>query len=105
MELSDKEKILVERLRRRQQRLVRWRWFLLISALIYFAIGCFGLVFTLRFLSESGTPGQIVSCTLPVCVGLMVVGIGMAGSLFFSWGGRLETRLLLALIERLPRDD
>ncbi len=105
MKHSDTEKKLVERLRRRQQRLVRWRWFLLISAAIYFPIGCFGLVFTFCFLSESGTTGQIVACWLPLCVGMMAVGIALAGSLFCCWGGRLETRLLLALIERLPHDD
>ena len=105
MELSDTEKALVERLGRRQQRLVRWRWFLLTAAVIYFGIGCFGLAFALCFLSENGTTGQIVACLLPLCVGMMAVGISMAGSLFFGWGGRLETRLLLLLIERLRRDD
>ncbi len=46
-----------------------------------------------------------ITCMLPICVGLMAVGIALAGSLCSSWGGRLETRLLLALIERLPHDD
>jgi len=105
MGLSEIEKKLVERLQRRQRRMVGWRWFLLISAVIYFGIGCFGLVFTFRFLSESGTPGQIVACLQPICVGLVAVGIALAGSVFFTWNGRPETRLLLALIERLPRDD
>ncbi len=105
MQLSDTEKRIVGRLKRRQQSLVRWRWVGLIGALVYIAVGLYGLVFVLNFVNRPETsPDLIIACMLPMAFGLLALGVLLVGYLALRWNGHHETRLLLRLIDDSQHD-
>ncbi len=105
MQLSDKEKRIVERLKRRQRSLVRWRWVGLIGALVYIAVGLYGLVLALHFLNRpETTPDLVIACMLPMAFGLFALGVLLVSYLVLRWNGHPETLLLLRLIENAQHD-
>ncbi len=96
---------MVERLKNRQQSLIRWRWVGLIGALVYIGAGCYGLASVIHFLHEPDiTSVLIIACMLPVAYGLVALGVGLAAYLFLRWNGKPETNLLLRLIEDSQND-
>jgi len=105
MQLSETEERIVERLKKRQQFLVRWRWVGFIGALVYAIGGLCGLVLVLHFLSgEETTPVLIIACLWPVALVLFVLGVVLVAYLVRGWNGDPETRLLLRLIEDSQHD-
>ena len=105
MELSETEKRMIEKLKKRQQFLVRWRWVGLIGTLVYVVVGLCGVVFSLHFLNRSETtPDLIVACIFAAALGLFALGVVLAAYLLLNWNGDCETRLLLRLIEDSQND-
>jgi hypothetical protein len=100
MQLSDADKQLVERLKRQQQSLIRWRWFVLVAALFDIALGFYGIAVTDHFLHQPETiAAMVVAFLIPTVYLLVLGGVWLLVYLFLNWNGRPETRLLLKLIE------
>jgi hypothetical protein len=105
MHLSDTEKAIVERLRKRQECMIRWRWVGLIGALVYIGAGCYGLALLLHPFPKADTNSILMlTCLLPIAYGLVAMGVGLLVYLCLRWNGNPETRLLLRLIEDSQHD-
>ena len=105
MELSDLEKRMIARLKKRQQVVVRWRWIGLIGSLVYAVVGLGGIVFSLHFLNGQETTREvIVPCIFAAALGLFVLGVVLVAYLLLNWNGDCQTRLLLRLIEDSQND-
>ena len=100
MQLSDADKKLVERLRKQQQSLIRWRWVGLLAALLNIAIGCCGIAVIDHFLHQPETiAAMVVAFLIPTVYLLVLGGVWIAVYSFLCWNGKPETRLLLKLLE------
>jgi hypothetical protein len=99
MNLSDSEKRMVAKLRKREASLVRWRWGIAIVALGYVGLGAFGLAVALRFLqTEDPNTPLVLSFLVPLIFLVTLIGVGLGVYLSLRWQGRPETVLLLRLI-------
>jgi hypothetical protein len=106
MKLSDTEKKMVDRLRRRDASLIRWRWAGAVGALCYLVVGAISLVAALHFLHEPDlTAALALSLLVPITLGATAAGVGFAVYLFLRWNGRSETQLLLRLLDESEKND
>jgi hypothetical protein len=106
MQLSDTEKKMVARLRKREATLIRWRWAGALGALGYIGIGAFSLAAALHFLREPDLNAALMlSLLVPMTLGATAAGVGFGVYLFLRWNGRPETLLLLRLIEASEKND
>ncbi len=105
MQLSDTDKKLVERLKKRQQQFLRWRWVGLLAAILCIGVGIYAYVVLDRFLQEPGIPTVMAVAVLSPLVYLLQVG-GFSLLIYHVafWNGKPETRLMLRIIEELDDD-
>ena len=104
--LSETEKKMVEKLRKRESSLRRWRWFL---AIVHggVLIGAFYILMKVaNFPDEPMERKALVVAyfTGPVLF-LMAMGAGWIGYLIANWNGNAKTVLLLKLIEGLKEKE
>jgi lipid-A-disaccharide synthase-like uncharacterized protein len=105
MQLSDTDKKLVERLKKRQQQFIRWRWVGLVGSILFIGVGIYAFVVLQHFAQEPALPSVMAIAFLsPVVFLLQVGGFGLLIYLVAFWRGKPETRLLLRLLED-SRDD
>ena len=105
MQLSDTDKKLVERLKKRQQQFVRWRWVGLLGAILCIGIGIYAFVILEQFAQEPALPSVMAIAFLsPIVYLLQVGGFGLLIYLVAFWRGKPEVDLLLRVIED-SRDD
>jgi hypothetical protein len=101
MQLSDIEKKIVARLRKREASLIRWRW-----AAVFGALGYLGMVAALHFLREPDLNAALMlSVLVPMALGATGAGVGFGVYIFLRWNGRPETQLLLRLLEESEKND
>jgi hypothetical protein len=112
MQLSDTDKKLVARLKKRQQQLIRWRWVGLLAALVSIGAGFYiyeVLVrITVHFIQQPEDIGDAllgIGYLFPVLLVLHFGGFGLLIYLSTVWNGKPEVRLLLRLIEESQKDD
>jgi hypothetical protein len=100
MELSDTEKKMVARLRKKQQQMIRWRWWLLLTGIFCLGASGYCLSILLRPVREPDLAFVLsIAFFIPqiyVCVFFGAVAIGYAWA---NWNGNLQDRLLLRLID------
>jgi hypothetical protein len=100
MELSDIEKKMVARLRRKQAQMVRLRWWILLSGIFCFAVSGYGYSVLSRALHEPDLMSVLaVAALLPQIYICMFVGAGAIGYAWANWNGNPQDRLLLRLID------
>ena len=100
MHLTDTEKKMVERLKKRQQSLKRWRLVGLLGAFGNIGVGCYGIFVLEHFLREPDLPAALAAAFLIPSVYVVVcTGVGLAVYILLHWNGKAETLLLLRLIE------
>jgi hypothetical protein len=105
MQLSDADKKLVARLKRRQQQLIRWRWIGLLAAISSLSTGIYAFVVLEHFLQQPDLPAIVaIACLFPAVYVLVGIGAGLMVYLFLCWNGRPETSLLLKLIDETQDD-
>ena len=108
MRLSEHEKKLVERLRRNQQSVIRWRWVGLLGACTNLGAGIYAFVLLQRCFPDAG-PDVVnvlfIAILFPTTVGLLVIGGGLVMCILSRWNGKPETYLLLKLIDESHDDD
>jgi hypothetical protein len=106
MQLSDTEKKMVARLRKREASMIRWRWAGALGALGYLGVGVFSMIAVLHFLREPDlTAALMLSLLVPMTLGATAAGGCFAVYLLLRWNGRPETLLLLRLIEESEKHD
>src|SRR5262245_55431179 len=104
MHLSDGEKRLAVRLKKRQASLIRWRWVGLLAGLVCFGAGVYGLILSQRFFRQpDATSAMALSFIVPAVFGLVGIGTGLLVYVVLHWNGKDETQLLLRLVEELEK--
>jgi hypothetical protein len=111
MQLSDTDKKLVERLKKRQQEFICWRWVGLFAALVSIGAGFYIYEVltrvTVHFIQQ---PEDIIDAVMgiaylfPIFLVLQLGGFGLLIYIVTFWRGKPETSLLLRLLED-SRDD
>jgi hypothetical protein len=105
MQLSDTDKKLVERLKKQQRSLIRWRWVGLVGALVNIAAGCYCITVITYFLHQpEPIAAMVVAFLIPSVYILVLGGVWLVVYLLLCWNGKPETRLLLRLLDE-SRDD
>jgi hypothetical protein len=100
MELSDTEKKMVARLRRKQVQTVRLRWWMLLGGIFCLAVSGYGSSVLMRALHEPDLMSVLaVACLLPQIYICMFLGAGAIGYAWANWNGNPQDRLLLRLID------
>lgn len=100
MQLSDTDKKLVARLKKRQQQFIRLRWVGLFAAILCIGIGIYAFVILQQFAQEPALPSVMAIAFLsPVVYLLQVGGFGLLIYLVKFWRGKPEVDLLLRLME------
>lgn len=100
MILSDSEKKMIERLRKREALLLRWRWLLVI---VHGGVVITALVLVVvlaRFPDDiPNFKLTVVAFTLPPLFLLMAVSSVWLGYVIAHWRGNAQTQLLLKLLD------
>jgi len=100
MELSDTEKKIVARLRRKQVQMVRARWLILLSGIFCLAVSGYGSLMLVRALREPDLMSVLaVAGFLPQIYVCMFLGAGAIGYAWANWNGNPQDRLLLRLLD------
>jgi len=100
MELSDIEKKMVARLRRKQVQIVRLRWWILLSGIFCLAVSGFGASILMRDLHEPDLMSVLaVAGLLPQVYLCSILGGGAIGYAWANWNGNPHDILLLKLID------
>ena len=100
MELSDTEKKMVARLRRKQETILRWRWFMLLFGIGFTGASFYLLSMLTRFAREPDLAAVLmISCFLPPIYLFLVFGAGTIGYTWANWHGNPQDKLLLRLID------
>jgi hypothetical protein len=100
MELSETEKKMVARLRKKQEQMVRWRWWLIVVGLLCLAVSGYGLWMLLHFRHEPNLiSGLMIAMFLPQIYLCLLFGAWMIGYAWANWHGNAQDRLLLRLID------
>ena len=77
MQLSDAEKKLVARLKKRQQQFIRWRWVGLLGAILCIGVGIYAFLVLRDFAQEPALPSVMAIAFLsPVVYLLQIGGVG-----------------------------
>jgi hypothetical protein len=105
MQLSDAEKKMVARLRKRKQSFARWRWWLLLVHIFSMGVGCYGLWTMWRCFEMDPTLaiGE-VAFFAPIAYLFLYGGLWMMVDTLINWHGRPEADLLLRLMEDSQND-
>jgi hypothetical protein len=100
MQLSDAEKKLVARLKKRQQQHIRWRWVGLLGAILWIGVGIYAFLVLRDFAQEPSLPSVMAIAFLSPIVYLLQIG-GFALLIYLAafWRGRPEVVLLLRLMD------
>ena len=100
MELSKTEKKMVARLRRKQEQMLRWRWWLLAVGVFCLGAVAYSFSILLRFFHEPDlTAVFVIACLLPQLYLGALFGAGLIGYTWANWNGSPHTRLLLRLLD------
>ena len=100
MELSDTEKKMVARLRRKQQQMLRWRWLLVFVGVFCLGASGYCLSMLIRFLHEPDLASVLViACFLPQIYLCVLFGTWVICYTCANWNGNPQDRLLLRLID------
>ena len=100
MQLSDAEKKLVARLKKRQQQFTRWRWVGLLGAILCIGVGIYAFLVLRDFAHEPSLPSVMAIAFLsPIAYLLQIGGFGLLIHLAAFWRGRPEVVLLLRLMD------
>jgi hypothetical protein len=100
MELTDIEKKMVVRLRRKQKQMVRLRWWMLLSGIFCFTVSGYGYSVLAGALHEPDLVSVMaVACLLPQIYICMFLGAGAIGYAWANWNGNPQDKLLLRLID------
>ena len=100
MKLSDIEKKMVARLRKKQVQMVRLRWWILLSGIFCLAVSGYGFSILVRALHEPDLMSVLaVAGLLPQIYICMFLGAGAIGYAWANWNGNPQDRLLLRLID------
>jgi hypothetical protein len=106
MQLSDAEKKLVARLKKRQQQFIRWRWVGLLGSIVTIAVGIYAYMVLVDFIQQPDLPSVMAVAFLsPIVFMLQVGGFGLLIYLVASWNGKPETLLLLRVVEQIENAD
>ena len=106
MQLSDPEKRLVARLKKRQQQLIRWRWMQLLSGIFSIGVGIYAFIVVVHMLQHLDLPTVLfVTSVIPTIYVFFGVGTLTIVYAILYWNGKPETHLLLRLIEESPKDN
>jgi hypothetical protein len=104
MQLSDTEKKMVARLRKRKQSFARWRWWLLLTSAFCMGVGIYCFSVLLRCFQLDSASGAIVAFMAPVAYLFVWGGAWMITDTLVNWRGKPEVDLLLKLIEDSQND-
>jgi hypothetical protein len=104
MHLSDTDKKIVTRLQRQQQSFIRWRWGILLSAVVGLGSGIYGLWISQQLIRPDVGSVTALALVLPSAYVMFGIGAWLMIHTFMNWNGKPEVRLLLKLIED-SRDD
>ena len=102
MQLSDVEKKMVARLRKRKQAFIRLRWLLLFTSVVCIGVGVFCFVILLRCLhlvQSDSAAAVIAALAAPLAYFFVWGGTYILTDTLVNWRGRPEVDLLLRLIE------
>jgi hypothetical protein len=100
MELSNTEKKMVARLRKKQEQMLRWRWWIIVGGAICFGVSGYGLLVLKRFLHEPDLSSVlVVAVFLPQIYLCALFGAAAIGYVWANWDGNPHERLLLRLID------
>ena len=100
MELSDTEKKMVARLRRKEEQMRRWRWWLLFVGVFCLGVVAYSFSILLRFFHEPDLTGVfVIACFLPQLYLGCLFGAGLVCYTWANWNGNPQTRLLLRLLD------
>ncbi len=104
MNLTSDEIQLVARLRRREARFTRWRWFLLALCVCMLIIVFGSLILVYHFPDDYGAVRMtLVAYLLPPINMFLLVWLFCLGSVISRWHGDSKTRLLLKLTDELQK--
>jgi hypothetical protein len=104
MQLSDVEKKMVARLRKRKQSFARWRWMLLLSSALIIGCGIYCFSVLLRCFQLDSASGAIAAFIAPVAYLFVWGGTWMITDTLVNWHGKPEVDLLLKLMEDSQND-
>lgn len=94
---------MIERLRRNDERMRRWRWWLLVFGVICLGAVAFSfstLLRLLRFFREPDvTTVLVIACFLPPLYIFCLLAGGLLGYTWTNWNGNPHTKLLLRLLD------
>jgi hypothetical protein len=100
MILSDADNKMVARLRKQQQSMLKWRWVGLLAAFTGLAVGIYGIIILEHFPKNPESAYFIAaSSIIPTIYCTLGTGSFLTAYLLYNWRGKLETRLLLKLID------
>lgn len=100
MQLSDAEKKLVARLKKRQHQFIRWRWAGVLGAIVCIGVGFYAFLVLKDFAQEPALPSVMAIAFLsPIVYLLQIGGFGLLIYLATFWRGRPEVALLLRLLD------
>jgi hypothetical protein len=105
MQLSDTEKKIVARLRKRQQSFIRWRWGFVLSSIICIGCGIYGILILQQCFRPDFGAITILAIATPGTYVLLAFGAMILTYTIINWNGKPEVILLLRLIEESQDDD
>jgi uncharacterized membrane protein YoaK (UPF0700 family) len=104
MQLSDTEKKMVARLRKRKQSFARWRWMLLLSSVFSICCGVYCFSILLRFFQLDSASAVSFAVVAPFAYLLIWSGVWIMLDTLVNWHGKPEVDLLLRLVEESQDD-
>ena len=104
MQLSDAEKKMVAKLRKRKQSFASWRWLLLLTSVFIIGCGAYCFSILLRFLKLDSAGVVSVALVAPFAYLLTWSGMWIMLDTLLNWHGRPEVDLLLRLVEESQDD-
>jgi hypothetical protein len=104
MKLSDAEKKMVARLRRRKESFARWRWLRLFTSLFCIGAGIYFFLMLLKCMRPEINLIFIAMMILPLAYLFLWVGAWLMTDTLINWNGKPEVDLLLKLIEESQND-
>jgi hypothetical protein len=104
--LSDSEKRLIVRLKKRQMQLIRLRWIGLVTGTFSLGLGIFAFVVMEQALNKPDVLEVLVAAWLvPTIYIFFGAGAFLIAYVIILWNGKPEIHLLLRLIEESQKDD
>lgn len=104
MQLSETEKKMVVRLRKRKQTFTRWRWSLLFMGIFSIGVGIYCFVILFRMFQLDSTAATWAAFFAPLAYLFVGIGAFLLTDTLIRWRGKPEVDLLLRLIEDSQND-